>query len=444
MPGEFESSEEDIKYRYKRVDTNDAEIHADRLETREFMQGDRTEGRAFGNDFLIRLAMYRNRLERYHWSPSDEAKSWVDKSEALLPDMQERVHVDLANFIARRPLAFENIAANWLVMDPTLMSDLQEYAPVDKAVGPLIAGGIHEMIHDSWIMREFTEQLSRRIVAGELMSIQLLEKILTTHGKVFAKQCERLEPYIEQYVPIVQEIIQRAFKDGRLPVEASATEQRLAEIQVEFVDEITANLEKFGGQFSFRYGRVPTISLSAGLAEKSLPKVLTHEYLHALSGRSTLEVLMPQADDDSGRDFVEQRAGLHFADDQRGGLMNKGSFGWLNEGMTEELTKRVLGELYPEHSQSYQKERELLRELLCVIDRKNLERAYFENFTPGAGDPIPYWRRFVREVNETYGLTAGPRFLQRLDELIQDEGIEAGLEFVKDYNPILEMEIPRD
>lgn len=183
---------------------------------------------------------------------------------------------------------------------------------------------------------------------------------------------------------------------------------------------------------------------------KALPKILFHELLHAVSGRT---VIKSQVVDDiegygefTDTDIIHQRTGTRIGSPRGEGLEMKQRFHWLNEAVTEQLTWRLLGKKIPEPksvmerlmskkyegSATYVPERKLFDLLLqkgsTPLDEKLFLAAYFEDFDPEKPNPIPAWKAMTKAVRESYG----SNMLLELDKMIKSGGIGQAIKFLQE------------
>jgi hypothetical protein len=80
---------------------------------------------------------------------------------------------------------------------------------------------------------------------------------------------------------------------------------------------------------------------------------------------------------------------------------------------------------------SYSKERDLTNNMLTSggvdVDFFILAKAYFEDNDPRTPDQLPYWRTFMRALNESYY----PGFLIELDDTVQKQGVDAAKQMLQ-------------
>ncbi|MDE1975196.1 MAG: hypothetical protein KGI49_01655, partial [Patescibacteria group bacterium] len=146
--------------------------------------------------------------------------------------------------------------------------------------------------------------------------------------------------------------------------------------------------------------------------EESLFHTYAHELLHAISGQD----IMGHTD--------EEDSSLEYHDIQRLGLSIINRFGWLNEAITEETTCEIL----QTEQGIYSEERDLVQ---LIIENSHghipfelLQNAYFEHHRKDS--ELTYLPKLIQAFNKAYGVG----FLVKLDNVIREHGIEAGIEFI--------------
>jgi hypothetical protein len=209
--------------------------------------------------------------------------------------------------------------------------------------------------------------------------------------------------------------------------------ERLDQVAVRVVDDMSAHLERMGGSYIESRNSI-FISESTVRHGERLGWTLAHEYFHLLSGRTLYKARLqfdtnPEEEDDPyNTAFTGGRVGLHFGYDNQEG---KGQFKWLNEAITDRLAAEYVQSQGEKVQAAYIAEQNLLS-YLCTqgkhpIDFKTFAQAYFENYDPNRkaveGDAIPAWRKLWGEIEKNFG----PRFLIKLDERIQRDGVEGVL-----------------
>jgi len=229
-----------------------------------------------------------------------------------------------------------------------------------------------------------------------------------------------------------------------LPFDKTYIKKRLRTLKCGLIDPAVAIVRGVGGTY---FSDVDTIKINANLVDVSqmfnsfqakllmaltgkrptkeeffrkINNIFFHEMMHKLSGRTIIvqekTPIGPGVDgktDDSYDNYEVKQVGLR----QTGAIKNR--LGWLNEGVTEYLTREICDKKsYP----SYKNEVELLN-LLCVsgnkpIDIKDFIDAYFEGYDEKKAPEEQYKNR-----KKLFGLlsTAYSRdFIIRLDDIFQN------------------------
>lgn len=171
--------------------------------------------------------------------------------------------------------------------------------------------------------------------------------------------------------------------------------------------------------------------------------LLTHEFLHALSGTSNVVF------GEDGEDILENR---RTGTIRRNESKSKYSYWWLNEAITELLARSVSGEFYKQligtdDGKHYQDEIDLLQLLLSKSPEPldgALLAAYFED--RDADTPIPPASEYTlnpqqpatQAMGQAFNRVFGKGFLNRLDSHLKSyKGVEEMIEVLsaKDFTP---------
>jgi hypothetical protein len=210
---------------------------------------------------------------------------------------------------------------------------------------------------------------------------------------------------------------------------------RLDFVSIEAQDTFSGEYEPgYYGLFD-PHGSIVYVDIS--LSDESIEEVLTHEFLHVASGRTSVFESKRLSMGDTVENVKDIRSGLK--------LYNR--FDWLNEAVTELLTSYSMREVRSSDKRTtntYVAERDLLEALRTLgkkeIGEKVVLDAYFEDFEPSDVVRIPKWKRFAKEVNEAFV----PGFLTKLDVYTRKYGIDKALEAMKsDWKVIAEYEPPK-
>ncbi len=158
-----------------------------------------------------------------------------------------------------------------------------------------------------------------------------------------------------------------------------------------------------------------------------------HELFHAIAGTSIVA-----REEQDGLDICLQRGGFAFSDPYDIATESDPHFGWLNEAVTEYLTRllvpvSIAQQIENPESGAYQTEIALLELLVNKwgISQQVIFEAYFQDHDPAKplGSRFPAWRALIDEFNFAFE----PRFLQALDRFIwcREEAAQQALEILE-------------
>ncbi|MCB0328212.1 MAG: hypothetical protein KDD70_01075 [Bdellovibrionales bacterium] len=147
-----------------------------------------------------------------------------------------------------------------------------------------------------------------------------------------------------------------------------------------------------------------------------------HEYYHALAGKGVVLSAKANSGDFPGNFFKQ---GLSFGRFSDSGERTVSHFAWLDEAMTETLTRRHSSETAAA-SEAYKVECAILEKLFAKVDPALFIDAYFEHADPARDpkNPLPAWKRLKDECDKTFGRG----FLRALDAQFNTLGKEAVLQ----------------
>jgi hypothetical protein len=251
---------------------------------------------------------------------------------------------------------------------------------------------------------------------------ELIESLMRCHLENYQSQQRKFQH--EQLPPLLQQIDQKFRNAMRIGLVPFSLEEWIAvrdNTSIMLIDPLNVKRPgREGGHTNF-FG----IDVSGLVETEEQEHILIHEFLHALVGKTIhkeKEVgrIRNEVLEENVR-FHEQRSGLHFIA-SLDSLIER--FRWLNEAITEDLTRAISD--VPNATQ-YQHEIELL-ELLCSKlgpNGKALFRdAYFEQYhlAKPQGQRLEHYRALVDAMNGTFG----SGFLVRLDTYIQEQCDEHG------------------
>jgi len=257
--------------------------------------------------------------------------------------------------------------------------------------------------------RAIWEALSGQPALCRSLPDSLAERLTRRHVEyVNARQ----EAFEQRELPAIMAETDRrmrlAIARGTIPVTEEQWERFRSVTPIRLLDPLF-EYEDRGGSY-----RSHIVFLSSEADVENKVSILVHESLHALSGRTVVQVT--ETDEEFGDDtsFDHRRLGLHFSSDIWAGRQEK--FRWLNEAVTEDLTVEISG---GEDHGVYQHERRLLDQLSGALGpggRRRFREAYFEDYDPQLNNEerIPFYRKLVRTV----GAELGQDFLVNLDTFI--------------------------
>ena len=256
--------------------------------------------------------------------------------------------------------------------------------------------------------------------------------MLRCHNQILEEKSMKFERNeLPLFLSEFKEGIRKLIGEGVLPSSVEKGLDRLHHTKIYMGDPLYTEFKEKYGFFSPQEEEISLAYLKHAGARKH---VLFHELLHMLSGRTLLakhniKVDMPWDD--------------YRIESQRAGLRLLSRFRWLNESVTEILTKKLMGEddkdelditnsiIYlartsvGEIIESYGKEINLFDTLRTAGKHKISSRlfidAYFENFDSSQpeGQRVPAWKRLIHAISDSYS----PNFLIQLDKYIKSHGI---------------------
>ena len=218
--------------------------------------------------------------------------------------------------------------------------------------------------------------------------------------------------FLKKTAPLIQ--------GGLLPISEDAARQRVVETQIEICNYFHSPIDC--PSFDAKSRCLTIASLDLDWLEES---DLMHELFHAISGRSVLR--FSKQDNQS---YFVQRVGLSI-DSPYGNPDYSSHFNWLNEGVTEYLTRLIspqaeINALGQKYSEAYDLNVALVTSLIedWGIPRELILNAYFEDDQTGSGgSSYPAWAPLSSAFNQAFGKAA----LRKLDQFIHHEGIEEAL-----------------
>ncbi len=241
---------------------------------------------------------------------------------------------------------------------------------------------------------------------NDTLDNSLFEPIIRNHLRIFQEKEKEFERYLPHTLADFRDSISEEIKNGDLPIDIETLEARMGETRVYLVDSLQAT-DHVGGDYSPYTGIIRIIDNED--KEKQY-KVIFHEMVHVLSGRTLLKKnkLIPENKPlMSGIDI--QRQGLTFETQDVG----QDKFRWLNEAVTEDIATS----LSKIDTGAYNRERKMLQELIDGgVPRELIYKAYFENYDVNADVAIPAWKELTMSISEKFPHMGGAQKLLQLDE----------------------------
>lgn len=254
-------------------------------------------------------------------------------------------------------------------------------------------------------------------IAIKALSTAEFYDFIERHTQDYREEAHKMAERFVEYDRDFQQKLNEYISNRTVPISKVRAFTLLGQSQICPLDRITRKASEGTGEYNPDDTR---IHIASGQDLKAERTIYFHERLHSISGRT---VLFVQTDD--GGIFRRQRTGLRI--EQRPNTEARWRFVWLDEAVTTELANNMSG--YDENG--YLDERNIKNLLLHGgkkdIPDKILIDAYFEDYEPDASEKIPAWKKFHSAITEKYG----PRFLVRLDKIIQENGIAAGIDYIK-------------
>ncbi len=275
----------------------------------------------------------------------------------------------------------------------------------DIIASPAFAGRIRELVTDTPPEGDTPKIIiMRKFLSGELDD-EVFEEMLRIHVENFKRKTAEFAQKLLEIKARFRSRALEAIASGYLPITVEELDRRMEATTVELCDSVENQFDDFDGDHNVE---TEHIRIGSHVPEAYWDHAITHESIHALSGRTVIH--------QSGERprLGHQRLGVRFA--SAWADKKKARFRWLNEAITERITIDLLGE----SDGSYDTEREVLQGLIDRgIPREELYRAYFENYDAKAAVPIPAWKKLTETIKEIY--PEGMREFVRLDEQMKKE-----------------------
>ncbi|OGE86335.1 MAG: hypothetical protein A3J48_02450 [Candidatus Doudnabacteria bacterium RIFCSPHIGHO2_02_FULL_46_11] len=265
-----------------------------------------------------------------------------------------------------------------------------------------------------------------------LISLEALVAIAGNHLDIFNKKSAEFNKVIATFVPQLRAYLSQAIEKGVLPLEPEVL-PRLDSLSIKMRDPLLSAFEEINGEFRIWANEIVISEYTVG----DLKSNIVHEIFHALSGRTIVGRNLTFEDIRIGEfemlDANHQRIGLRFVpmEPNSPALAEKYTprFRWLNEALTDYLMQRVLG---ANASMSYNSEIRLFRLLAekAQIPENLFVEAYFENYKTDVprDERIPKWKELWERLNKAFG----SGFMVRLDQLVEESGIEEAIKEVEE------------
>jgi len=252
----------------------------------------------------------------------------------------------------------------------------------------------------------------------------LLISMAEIHAARVEKEKADVEKQLSQMLPELEEMFVKLAESGRIPLAPHRIAEIFSLLTFDVVDGLLSGLNDQNGSY-VREGELISVSSHLAADPKGLRQTITHEILHALSGRAVVKEVSPSEWGDMAV-YRDQKVGLSYDKRNPSGksvldeLRSEGNrFTWLNEAVTTKLTGTYLKEEpangYGNHVKLYTK----ILEYLPPEANKLFVNSYFEDYNQEniqtGGSPVPAWRDLTAMLNAELGVG----FLTRLDRYIE-------------------------
>jgi len=179
----------------------------------------------------------------------------------------------------------------------------------------------------------------------------------------------KVENYSRQLMPRIKKYLLK--QDWG--VDESVLDERIENLDIRIMDESMVELSEHFGEYD---DSTHTVWISNTIRHEDILPTLTHEILHALSGKS--ETKVQYFDEETTIDYEQKRSGFSMETSKN----EEGFLDWFNEAITESLTHSIIGwSVYPQ-AEAYVLEQNLLDELIETwgLPKDKMHAAYFENY----------------------------------------------------------------
>lgn len=248
------------------------------------------------------------------------------------------------------------------------------------------------------------------------------EMFLRSHAERMHEQMAARQPELDENHRRFVELIREASVSGRLPITSPQLEHRLQRIRPQFVDEwINQQFDPPGSPTYGTFGlTIEEFRLITSLTPNKLWQTFVHEGLHAVAG-ATARVRLDENGDlityfPDGRTldfrdlYIREGLAITSSAGQRGPRTER--FRWLDEAYVEQTNMQLAG--ISSDEAHYVRGRRILGYLEQQVPKQFFDKAYFEDFEPGSGNPA--WGDLQRELNSQFE----PRILLTLDKIIAE------------------------
>lgn len=259
----------------------------------------------------------------------------------------------------------------------------------------------------------------------ELMNLpnDLYIQMIRVHATRFNEKSSKFTEQLSAPQQMFKQRILTKVKSGEYPLTEKQLLNRLGETTTVMGDALRPDhTESMLGWYK------DGIVMIAQQALTHLDTTYTHEMFHAISGLTVYGEERLQNGNLVDRPFHSNKR-------LRVGLVVRGSnrrFRWFNEAVTEWLTKDLL-EADSTSYNAYDEEGELLQLMRhrgkYEIPMMDILSAYFEDYDPSEPEEqrVPAWKKMYKSFNLAYA----PGFLVKIDNLIQERGIEEAIHALK-------------
>ncbi|MEK7532529.1 MAG: hypothetical protein AAB579_02920 [Patescibacteria group bacterium] len=400
--------------------------------------------------FVHRRGSEYKKLVKYSGADSVFLEQAIKSREKRMAKDVKNINAQLVQVAEKNRGALHNVLVHYLydVSDINkIAADLSFDYDSDEEANDLIDEEVNARLLRAFLKKEkpltdratLREQVRRKFIAEELAHVlanqyadgserldtpDMLMPMIEHHVKWVAEQEKEITRELASFKKRFRTLLARSIKTDAVPAVRSLTpaqiNERLGILKFSAIDEFSTSLAEMWGDFQ---ANTHTVRLSVNIPPDKRWKVFVHEMFHALSGQHEVGFFDEFPEFNM---YGMAKVGTHFGDPFSGvrGMESDGRrknkrrpvLHWLNEALTEAVTRDVLGDQY-RHG-TYVQERALLDVLKHAgVPSDILYRAYFENYAvkPAGEHRSPAMKELFQKTNELFG----DGFLVKLDWYIR-------------------------